>query len=82
MSKRGKNMNNENLNNNSNNIEDIININLNEYKDIKMPLSLKKAILNLNEANLILDEISNLDYVYDKFFLNKLGLLPFLLRVL
>ena len=47
-----------------------------------MPLSLKKAILNLNEANLILDEISNLDHVYDKFFLNKLGLLPFLLRVL
>ncbi len=77
-------MNNENLNNNSNNIEDIININLNEYKDIKMPLSLEKAILNLNEENLILDEISNLDKIMYmiNFFSIKLGLLPFFLRVL
>ena len=51
MSKRRKNINNENLNNN--NIEDIINnINLNEFKDKKIPLFLENPTIKLNEANL------------------------------
>ena len=83
MSKRRKNINNENINlnnNSNNNIEDIINnINLNEFKDIKIPLPLDNTTLNINEANLkefklnpeILDEISNLDKninMDDKFY--------------